>query len=218
MTTEQKTMMAPTDRSMPAVRMIRVWAMPTMPMIVTCCRISERLKGAKNRSPTRAEEAGRRTSTSGGTARRVAWRKCWSALRVRALVALEVGDGRRLPLQAGFSSPRRSPAGASRCGHRAHGRRSCASARRAGWPGPPLPVRPVVPLARLSPSSSRGPSSVSFESTPGTGLSVMSMTPVSVKSRPGSSPASCRYLANSTIASSAHRGHLAAETAWRSRR
>ena len=43
-------MMAPTDRSMPAVRMISVWAMPTMPMIVTCCRISDRLNGGKNRA------------------------------------------------------------------------------------------------------------------------------------------------------------------------
>ena len=45
-------MMAPTDRSMPAVRMIRVCAIPTIPMIVTCCRISDRLNGWKNRPPT----------------------------------------------------------------------------------------------------------------------------------------------------------------------
>ena len=54
MTTEHSTMMAPTDRSMPAVSTIRVWAMPTMPMIVTCCRMSDRLNGAKNLPPTSA--------------------------------------------------------------------------------------------------------------------------------------------------------------------
>ena len=46
MTTEQSTMMAPTERSMPAVRMMRVWATPMMPMIVTCWMISDRLKDA----------------------------------------------------------------------------------------------------------------------------------------------------------------------------
>ncbi len=49
MTTVARIMIAPTERSMPAVRMISVWAMPSVPMIVTCCRISDRLKGAKNR-------------------------------------------------------------------------------------------------------------------------------------------------------------------------
>ena len=53
-TTEDSTMIAPTERSMPAVRMIRVCAMPTMPMIVTCCRIKDRLNGWKNRAPTTA--------------------------------------------------------------------------------------------------------------------------------------------------------------------
>ena len=41
-------MMAPTERSMPAVRMISVCAMPRMAMIVTCCSTSDRLSGAKN--------------------------------------------------------------------------------------------------------------------------------------------------------------------------
>ena len=53
-TTEDRTMIAPTDRSMPAVRMIRVCAIPTMPMIVTCCRIRDRLNGWKNLAPTMA--------------------------------------------------------------------------------------------------------------------------------------------------------------------
>ena len=50
MTTEQRTMMAPTERSMPAVRMTSVCAMPRSAMIVTCCRISERLSGEKKPS------------------------------------------------------------------------------------------------------------------------------------------------------------------------
>ena len=52
MTIDDSTMIAPTERSMPAVRMISVWAMPSMPMIVTCCRTSDRLNGAKKRAPT----------------------------------------------------------------------------------------------------------------------------------------------------------------------
>ncbi len=35
-TTDDSTMIAPTDRSIPAVRMISVWATPRKPMIVTC--------------------------------------------------------------------------------------------------------------------------------------------------------------------------------------
>ncbi len=45
-------MIAPTERSMPAVRITSVWAMPSVAMIVTCCRISDRLNGAKNLPPT----------------------------------------------------------------------------------------------------------------------------------------------------------------------
>ena len=48
-------MMAPTERSMPAVRMTSVWAMPSVPMIVTCCRTSDRLNGAKK--PTADQRA-----------------------------------------------------------------------------------------------------------------------------------------------------------------
>ena len=60
-------MMAPTDRSMPAVRMISVCAIPTVPMIVTCCRISDRLKGWKNLAPTTVlNSATPRSSTMNG--------------------------------------------------------------------------------------------------------------------------------------------------------
>ena len=52
MTTETRIMIAPTDRSMPAVRITSVCATPMMAMIVTCCMISDRLNGWKNRPPT----------------------------------------------------------------------------------------------------------------------------------------------------------------------
>ena len=45
-------MMAPTERSMPAVITISVWAMPITPMIVTCWMISDRLKEERKREPT----------------------------------------------------------------------------------------------------------------------------------------------------------------------
>ena len=44
MTIEASTMTMPTERSIPAVRMISVWAIPKMPMIVTCRRIVERFE------------------------------------------------------------------------------------------------------------------------------------------------------------------------------
>ncbi len=45
MMTDDSTMIAPTERSTPAVRMTSVCAEPTIAMIVTCCRISDRLNG-----------------------------------------------------------------------------------------------------------------------------------------------------------------------------
>ena len=42
-TTEEITMITPTERSMPAVKMTSVCAMPRMPMIVTCVSTVERL-------------------------------------------------------------------------------------------------------------------------------------------------------------------------------
>ena len=48
--------MTPTDRSMPAVRITSVCAMPRMAMMVTCWTISDRLNGAKKRLPASADE------------------------------------------------------------------------------------------------------------------------------------------------------------------
>ncbi|MCY1555613.1 hypothetical protein D9M68_922910 [compost metagenome] len=36
--------------------MISVWAMPSTPMIVTCCSTSDRLNGAKNFEPAATEK------------------------------------------------------------------------------------------------------------------------------------------------------------------
>ena len=47
--------------------MISVCAIPTVPMIVTCCRISDRLKGWKNLAPTMVlNSATPRSSTMNG--------------------------------------------------------------------------------------------------------------------------------------------------------
>src|SRR5438105_1349387 len=66
-TTEDKTIIAPTERSMPAVRMTSVWAMPTMAMIVTCCRMRLRFRGWKKRPPAmKAKPITPRRSTRNG--------------------------------------------------------------------------------------------------------------------------------------------------------
>ena len=56
MTIDDSTMMAPTERSMPAVRITSVWAMPKVPMMVTCCRTSDMLNRAKNLPPAVTEK------------------------------------------------------------------------------------------------------------------------------------------------------------------
>ena len=42
-TTEEITMITPTERSMPAVKITKVWAMPKKPTIVTCVSTVEKL-------------------------------------------------------------------------------------------------------------------------------------------------------------------------------
>ncbi len=49
--TDIRTMIAPTERSIPAVRITRLWAAARIPMIDTCCMISDRLNGEKNLLP-----------------------------------------------------------------------------------------------------------------------------------------------------------------------
>src|ERR1700704_491251 len=81
MITEHRTMIAPTERSMPAGITISVWAIPITPMIVTCWMINDRLKADKKREPTiRLKAATASRSTMAGTAVGLACRKCWSFL------------------------------------------------------------------------------------------------------------------------------------------
>ncbi len=49
-TTEPRAMAMPQDRSMPAVRMIRVWPMAMMPTTITCCKIREKFWLLRKRS------------------------------------------------------------------------------------------------------------------------------------------------------------------------
>ena len=57
---------APHDRSMPAVRMIRVWPMARAPTTMTCCTISEKLPPVRNWSVEREKKAqASRRATSG---------------------------------------------------------------------------------------------------------------------------------------------------------
>ena len=48
-TTDEMTMMTPTERSMPAVRMTSVWPMPRMPITITWVRTVEKLLAAMKR-------------------------------------------------------------------------------------------------------------------------------------------------------------------------
>ncbi len=50
MITETKTVMAPTERSMPAVRMMMVCPIASVPTTVTCWMIRLMLNGCRNRS------------------------------------------------------------------------------------------------------------------------------------------------------------------------
>ena len=71
-------MIAPTERSMPAVRTTRVCAEPTMPTIATCCRISVSAKGEKNFDPRTAPKiATESTSTISGTSAGLECSTCW---------------------------------------------------------------------------------------------------------------------------------------------
>ena len=79
MMTDENTMMAPTERSMPAVRTTRVCAAPTMPTIATCCRISVSAKGEKNLEPRMTPKPiTDAISTISGTPAGLECRACWT--------------------------------------------------------------------------------------------------------------------------------------------
>ena len=59
-------MIAPMDRSMPAVRMISVCPTASEPTTATCCRTMDRFAGVKNRSFTRPKTMPARISTISG--------------------------------------------------------------------------------------------------------------------------------------------------------
>ena len=76
-TIDESTMIAPTDRSMPAVRMISVWAMPSVPTTITCWTISDRLPGCRNRSAVRLKMITARTRTNSGPSVALECRMSW---------------------------------------------------------------------------------------------------------------------------------------------
>lgn len=61
-----KTMMAPIDRSIPAVKMIRVWAMAKVPMTTVCWVMKDRLPGRMNLGLINAKMAMATISTISG--------------------------------------------------------------------------------------------------------------------------------------------------------
>ncbi len=80
--TDIKTMIAPTERSIPAVRITRLCAAARMPMIETCCTISDRLNGEKNFGPASAPKMMiEMTRTITGTIVGLPCRKCCVASR-----------------------------------------------------------------------------------------------------------------------------------------
>ena len=72
-------MMAPTERSMPAVRMMIVWPMPSVPTIMTCWMITDRLSGLRKRGDASVKKTAMTSSTVAGP--RVGW--SWSRSRMR---------------------------------------------------------------------------------------------------------------------------------------
>ena len=165
MTTEHSTMMAPTDRSMPAVRMTSVWAMPMMPMMVTCCRISDRLKGSKKRPPTsEAENDDAEQQHDGRNGRRVGVQEMLQPPQGRSRSHLELGDAARSCRAA--SRPRR----AGRCRHGAsfiaRTRQRLLAARTRNRPAAPAAVagsESSAFVARDQPQQSSGRLALSID-------------------------------------------------------
>ncbi len=63
---DESTITAPTDRSMPAVRMMSVWATASVPTTATCWVIRERFAGARKRSFRMPNTITATTSTTAG--------------------------------------------------------------------------------------------------------------------------------------------------------
>jgi hypothetical protein len=77
MVIDEKTAIAPQDRSIPAVKMIKVCPAATAPTIATCCRISEKLDGVKKFSLKKLKIIDATTSTIVELSHGYLWRVAW---------------------------------------------------------------------------------------------------------------------------------------------
>ena len=76
------TVMAPAERSMPAVRMTRVWPSARVAITVTCCSTRPRFAAERNRPLTIANAMIATTSTASGPRIGLACRTCWMRLSI----------------------------------------------------------------------------------------------------------------------------------------
>ena len=157
---DENTAIAPTDRSMPAVRMISVWPSASTAMTVTCASTSDRLAAEKNRWLSDREGDDRQRQ-----------------------------DGERA---------RASGCACSRCCIRS-AERVVLARRRSRSPVLPVAGRPVVrPSVAVVGRSSSAPAVLAcprrspWPRRRSCGWSVISVTPVSMKSLPAVAAAWCR--------------------------
>ena len=164
--TELNTMIAATERSMPAERMIRVWATPRIPITVTCWMIREKLKGVKK--PLAGGESERHQAQDEHHERRGG--------RVRMQEPVEPGDAAGGAAVEGHEriaasrwsaapAPRRSFRATLRSGNRS-GKRAAGGARE----GPSrIPKRHGRHRGKAQPQHCSSPSFDPIDGTPSTG-------------------------------------------------
>ena len=80
---DENTAIAPAERSMPAVRMTRVWPSASVAITVTCCSTRPRFAAERNRPLTIANAMIATTSTASGPRIGLACRTCWIAVEQR---------------------------------------------------------------------------------------------------------------------------------------
>ena len=209
-------MMAPTERSMPAVRITSVCAAATMPTICTCCRISVSDAGREElASPgARRRRRSKRAARSAAPAPASTCSACWNRLSegcgprgtrppprrgapaTHGLEVVGLGSSRGLP-RVVRRGPSRPPVGPG-------AGRSPPPSRSVWAPR----ARPIKPSCGRQPQQRSVPSSRSIDSTPSAGLSVTSATPVSKKSLPSVVAGRVPSSANCGDRLDAERGHL----------
>ena len=96
MTNEDKMAIAPTDRSMPAVRMTSVWPIAKAAITATCCRMMPMVLGGKARVEDGEDDEGQQQDQQGADR------------GVRVQEVLDPLDGRLLPRRELFGRARRS--------------------------------------------------------------------------------------------------------------